>query len=295
MAASGGGSAAAAAAAVVVGDHDHVHACETICSSFEVPATVELFNQAIETNNIKLVLYLWPRIGSYCKKPLHRMCYHGVHNMIRQFLQLDGTLQLLAQAETCHVFGESFGEYQEYLPMHLAAFCGFHCIVELLLEKCADLAQSGGPRIDINTPTSYGATMLFLACKGGDTAIEMIEFLLARGANQAICNKDHIYPLRLAACNSFVKVFHALLYSKGAKEAFENSRIYVQNVMESFKRNLETQDHLIMLQNLCVELSDSVVEYYSHDLEQIKYDLINHRMKIKSGYEPLIYTIDDLL
>ena len=96
-------------------------------------------------------------------------------------------------------------------PLHYAALCGLHFIVEfLVIERSQDVHSRG---------FTNNETPLHLASKRGH--IKTVRTLIKHGADVAAQNKDRDTPLHLASKEGQVEVAHVLM-EHGADMAAQN-------------------------------------------------------------------------
>ena len=100
---------------------------------------------------------------------------------------------------------------QKESPLHLAAYFGQKDIVELLIDKGAD----------INTKNNNGSTPLHLAARFGQK--DVVELLLTKGADFKVQNNDSRTAIRLAKENGHPEVFELLL--KHANQSGDSKEI----------------------------------------------------------------------
>jgi len=130
-----------------------------------------------------------------------------VDQSILGILGINGKLEALSQVLFSVAPGESrrtpYPGYSQLFPrrvggIHLAAYFGLHSIVETILSKTATDHMDGS-----------GMTALCWAAMGGH--LEVVQLLLARGANAEIKDGSSMTPLLLATRNRHLAVVHRLL------------------------------------------------------------------------------------
>ncbi|CAI7614169.1 unnamed protein product [Penicillium viridicatum] len=122
------------------------------------------------------------------KTPLYCACLNGHHQVAQMLLQREPELM------TTH---------EEWIPLFAASKCGFLDIVQLLIQKGADIGARG----------SFRETPLYIACENGH--IEVVRLLLEKGADVHHCNQFGWTPVNTASDEGFSDIV-LLLVERGA-------------------------------------------------------------------------------
>ncbi|KUM59493.1 hypothetical protein ACN42_g7648 [Penicillium freii] len=120
--------------------------------------------------------------------PLYCACLNGHHQVAQMLLQWEPELM------TTH---------EEWIPLFAASKCGFLDIVQLLIQKGAD----------IGAPGSFRETPLYIACENGH--IEVVRLLLDKGADVHHRNQFGWTPVNTASDEGFSDIV-LLLIERGA-------------------------------------------------------------------------------
>ena len=129
---------------------------------------------------------------------LGRLCHSG------NLREVKNAVESLNQGIVAVMLGTTSGPY-EYTPLHVAAACGHHAIMEYLLTKAGSTY--------VNCRARDGSTALHLAVIGG--SVESVRVLLKHGADITISDQYGRTPLHSELPNFRAAAIKRILESEG--------------------------------------------------------------------------------
>ncbi|CAF0748330.1 unnamed protein product [Didymodactylos carnosus] len=191
--------------------------------------------------------------------PIYACCHSGSDKCLELLLDANAKIDWqTSQGTTC---------------LHAACYSDKASIK--LVQLLSDYAQSKSIPFDLNLSTVSGETPLLMAIERND--YDLSEYLLSRGANPNMSNRDGCYPLHLACYNGRPDIV-LLLLSYNADIEYSNANYPHPLVITTYKRDLLCSKILIE-STKCSDHSvhDALIEALEKSFDDLVTEIIDIR------------------